>query len=130
LKVEDLDEKSRVVAMARMRGRGKFDPQSELIQRKLELANALSGIAKEAGMSLTHMSMAFALEHPGVTSAIIGPRTQPQLEDLLACADLRLEPGVLDRIDALVPPGTNVNPIDMTSRPLGLGKGGRRRAGA
>jgi aryl-alcohol dehydrogenase (NADP+) len=127
LKVSDLDEKSRVVAMARMRGRGKFDPDSELIQRKLELANALDGIAREAGMPFTHLSIAFVLEHPAVTSAIIGPRTHAQIDDLLTCADVRLKPEVLDRIDALVPPGTNVNPIDLTSRPAGLGKGGRRR---
>ncbi|HMI91562.1 MAG TPA: aldo/keto reductase [Polyangiales bacterium] len=128
LSVKDLDEKSRVVAMARMRGRGKFDPESDLIQTKLELANALNGIAQEAGMPLTHLSIAFVLEHPGVTAAIIGPRTHAQLDDLLACADVRLKPEVIDRIDALVPPGTNVNPFDVTSRPAGLGKAGRRRS--
>ena len=128
LQVKDLGERSRVVAMARLRGRGKFDPESQLIQQKLELANTLNGIATEAGMPFTHMSIAFVLEHPAVTSAIIGPRTYQQLEDLLVCADLRLKPEVLDRIDALVPPGTNVNPIDITSRPSGLGKGGRRRS--
>jgi aryl-alcohol dehydrogenase (NADP+) len=125
LKVEDLQENSRVVAMARMRGT--FNPEGELIQKKLELANALNGIAKEASISLTHLSMGFVMEHPGVTSAIIGPRTYEQLEDLLACADLRLAPAVIDRIDKLVPPGTNVNPIDVTSRPAGLRKPARRR---
>jgi aryl-alcohol dehydrogenase-like predicted oxidoreductase len=128
LSVKDLDEKSRVVAMARMRGRGKFDPENELIQRKLALANALNGIAQEAGMPFTHLSMAFVMEHPAVTAAIIGPRTHAQLDDLLTCADVRLKPEVIDRIDALVPPGTNVNPFDVTSRPAGLGKSGRRRS--
>ena len=128
LKVSDLDERSRVVAMARMRGRGKFDPENELIQTKLRIANALDGIAKEAGMPFTHLSIAFVLEHPSVTSAIIGPRTHAQLDDLLTGADVRLQSAVLDQIDKLVPPGTNVNPFDVTSRPSGLGKGGRRRA--
>jgi len=127
LSVKDLDEKSRVVAMARLRARGKFDPQSELIQKKLELANALNGIAQEAGMPLTHLSIGFVLEHPAVTSAIIGPRTHAQLDDLLTCADVRLKPEVIDRIDALVPPGTNINPFEVNSRPAGLGKSGRRR---
>jgi aryl-alcohol dehydrogenase (NADP+) len=127
LKVEDLTERSRVVLIAKRRG-GTFDPQSELIQRKLTLANALAQLAKEAGVPFAHMSMAFVLEHPAVTSAIIGPRTYEQLEDLLACADLRLDQGLLDRIDALVPPGINVNPIDVTSRPAGLRKSARRRA--
>jgi aryl-alcohol dehydrogenase-like predicted oxidoreductase len=128
LSVKDLDEKSRVVAMARMRNRGKFDPEAELIQKKLELANALNGIAKEAGMPLTHLSIAFVLEHPAVTAAIIGPRTHAQLDDLLTCADVRLPPEVIDRIDALVPPGTNINPFDITSRPAGLTKAHRRRS--
>jgi aryl-alcohol dehydrogenase-like predicted oxidoreductase len=127
LKPEDLTENSRVVLAARMRG-GRFNPESELIRRKLELANALHSLAKEAGHSLTHLSMAFVLEHPAVTSAIIGPRTYEQLEDLLAGADLRLDAAVIDRIDDLVPPGTNVNPMDITSRPAGLRKPGRRRA--
>ncbi len=126
LKREDLKDGSRVVLSARRRG-GTFSPESELIQRKLELANALNGLAGEAGISLTHMAMGFVLEHPGLTSAIIGPRTSEQLEDLLACADLRLDSVVLDRIDDLVPPGTNVNGIDLTSRPAGLRKSARRR---
>ena len=52
--------------------------------------------------------MAWVLEHPAVTSAIIGPRTMDQMTDLLAGADTRLEVGILDRIDELVPPGTTV----------------------
>ena len=49
--------------------------------------------------------MAFTLEHPGVTSAIIGPRTMDQLEDLLGAEDVRLPADVLDRIDELVRAG-------------------------
>jgi aryl-alcohol dehydrogenase-like predicted oxidoreductase len=127
LKPEDLKDSSRVVLAARRRG-GSFNPESELVHKKLELANVLHGLAKEAGLKLAHMSVGFVLEHPGVTSVIIGPRTYDQFEDLLACADLRLDGALLDRIDDLVPPGTNVNAIDMTSRPKGLGKAGRRRS--
>jgi aryl-alcohol dehydrogenase-like predicted oxidoreductase len=128
LKVEDLGERSRVVMAARMRGRGQFDPEADIIKQKLELANALNGIAKEAGIPFTHLSMAFVLEHPAVTSAIIGPRTYEQLEDLLACADVRLDTAVLDRIDKLVPPGTSINGIDGNARPAGMSKSARRRA--
>jgi aryl-alcohol dehydrogenase (NADP+) len=127
LKLEDIKDTSRVALGARRRT-GKFDPQSEFITNKLRLANALDGLAREAGMSLTHMSMAFALEHPVVTSAIIGPRTYEQLEDLLGCADLRLDPALIDKIDGLVPPGTSVNGIDLSSRPMGMRKAARRRA--
>jgi aryl-alcohol dehydrogenase (NADP+) len=126
LKLEDLKDGSRVVLTARRRG-GSFSPESPLILQKLELANALNGLALEAGLSLAHMAMAFVLEHPGLTAAIIGPRTYDQLEDLLACADLKLDSAVLDRIDDIAPPGTNVNGIDLTSRPAGLRKPSRRR---
>jgi aryl-alcohol dehydrogenase (NADP+) len=125
-KPEDLKEDSRVVQGMQRRGGG-FDPEAELIKTKLTLVGKLSAVAEEAGMPLTHMAIAFTLEHPAVTSTIIGPRTYEQLEDLLACADVRLDGQVIDRIDALVPPGTNVNPIDMTSRPAGLTKRHRRR---
>ena len=39
-------------------------------------------------ISLTHLAMAFVVAHPAVTSAIIGPRTMEQLEDLLAGASV------------------------------------------
>ena len=128
LKPADLGERSRVVLAARMRGRGQFDPEAAFIKQKLELANALDGIAKEAGVPFTHLSMGFVLEHPAVTSAIIGPRTYEQLEDLLTGADVRLSTEVLDRIDKLVPPGTSINGIDGNARPAGMSKSVRRRS--
>ena len=79
-------------------------------------------------MSLTHLAMAFVLEHPAVTSAIIGPRTMEQLTDVLAGADVRLTHDVLDRIDKLVPPGTNVNAADAGYQPPSLSRSQRRRS--
>lgn len=35
-------------------------------------------LAQKAGLPLTHLAMAFAIAHPAVTSAIIGPRTMEQ----------------------------------------------------
>jgi aryl-alcohol dehydrogenase-like predicted oxidoreductase len=127
LKAEDFEAGGRVVARG-SRG-GSFDAEAELVQTKLRLANGLKAIADEAGISMTHMAIAFTLEHPGVTSAIIGPRTMEQLEDLLAGAELRLDKAVMDRIDKLVPPGTNVNGLNATARPIGLQKVNRRRPG-
>jgi predicted aldo/keto reductase-like oxidoreductase len=63
-------------------------------------------------MSLTHMALAFAIAHPGVTAALIGPRTMEQLDDLLAAADVTLSDELLDRIDGIVPPGTGVGRMD------------------
>jgi aryl-alcohol dehydrogenase-like predicted oxidoreductase len=90
----------------------RFDTSRPENQRKLELVEELSKVAADAGLPLTHLAQAFVLAHPAVTSAIIGPRTPEQLDDLLAAADVRLDDDVLDRIDELVPPGTNVNPAD------------------
>ena len=81
-------------------------------QRKLEAADALGRFADEAGMSLIEMALAFVIRHPAVTAAIIGPRTMEHLESQLGAGDLVLDDALLDRIDELVPPGTNLNPAD------------------
>jgi len=69
-------------------------------------------VADEAGVSLIELALAFVLEHPAVSAAIIGPRTMEQLESQLSAPGIRLEPAVLDRIDQIAAPGTNVNPED------------------
>jgi aryl-alcohol dehydrogenase-like predicted oxidoreductase len=110
---------------ARIPDRFRFDlPEN---QRKLDLVEELLKLAADAGVSLTHLSMAFVLEHPAVTSAIIGPRTMDQLTDVLAGADVQLSQDVLDRIDELVPPGTNLNAADSGYQPPTLRRSQRRR---
>jgi aryl-alcohol dehydrogenase-like predicted oxidoreductase len=81
-------------------------------EAKLDAAEQLAVLADKAGMSLVHMAVAFVLQHPAVTSAIIGPRTMEQLESQLGAADLVLDDDLLDQIDDVVPPGTNLNPSD------------------
>src|SRR6188508_206557 len=64
---------------AQKRGVGaQFDLSRPENQRKLDLVESLAKISADAGMSMTHMAIAFTLAHPGVTSAIIGPRTMEQ----------------------------------------------------
>src|SRR4249920_809174 len=84
---------------ARVAGRGmgwQFDESRPEVQRKLDLVEELAKIAADAGISMTHLAMAFSVAHPGVTSAIIGPRTLEQLQDLVASADVSLDAGTLD----------------------------------
>lgn len=81
-------------------------------QAKLDAATELAGIADEAGLTLIQLALAFVTTHPAVTSAIIGPRTAEHLRSQLSAADIVLEPAVLDRIDAVVAPGTDLNPDD------------------
>lgn len=68
-------------------------------------------------MSLTHMAMAFVMAHPGVTSAILDPRTMAQFDDLLAGAEVRLADDILDRIDQIVPPGTDIGLNEVNYNP-------------
>ena len=81
-------------------------------QAKLAAVIELQKLADEVGLPLISLALAFVLSHPGVTSPIIGPRTMEQLEAQLEATDIRLEASVLDRIDAIVPPGRNVGGED------------------
>jgi aryl-alcohol dehydrogenase-like predicted oxidoreductase len=81
-------------------------------QRKLDAADALARVADEAGITLIEMALAFVIRHPAVTAAIIGPRTMEHLESQLSAADVPLSDEVLDKIDEIVAPGSNVNPAD------------------
>jgi len=60
---------------------------------------------KRRGLSLTHMSLAFVMAHPGVTSAILGRARCSNLDDLLAGAEFVSATTCWTRIDRIVPPG-------------------------
>ena len=90
--------------------------------------DALLGIAGDAGVSLTHLALAWNVAHPAVTAALIGPRTEAQLADLLGAADVVLDADTLDAIDEVVPPGANLNPADVGWHPPGLAPENRRRS--
>src|ERR1700761_4314543 len=96
-------------------------------QRKLEVADALARVADEAGITLIEMAIAFVIRHPAVTAAIIGPRTMEHFESQLTAADVELSDEVLDKIDAIVAPGVNVNAVDGGYANPALEPGARRR---
>jgi len=98
----------------------RFDLTLPANRAKLDAADALAGVAEEAGLSLIHLALGFVLTHPAITAAIIGPRTMEQLESQLGAADIDLPAEVLDKIDAIVPPGTNLNPADAGYTPPAL----------
>ena len=91
---------------------GRYDLSLPANQRKLEATEALAGLADESGLTLIEMALAFVLGHPAVSAAIIGPRTMEQLESQLGAVDTKLDAAVLDRIDEIVPPGTNFSSAD------------------
>ncbi|MCA1223062.1 aldo/keto reductase [Streptomyces sp. 8L] len=94
------------------RPQARFDMATPANQRKLEAVEQLALLAEDSGLTLIELAVAFVLNHPGVTSAIIGPRTMEQLETFLPTADVTLPADVLDRIDEIVAPGVTVNPAD------------------
>ena len=105
----------------------RYDMSLPANQAKLEAADALAELAEQSGMSLIEMALAFVTTHPAVTAAIIGPRTMEQLESQLPALERTLGADVLDRIDEIVPPGSNVNPNDTGWDPPSLADAARRR---
>ena len=97
-------------------------------EAKFDASERLAAIAAEAGVSLTHLALAWVVEHPAVTAALIGPRTPEQLRDLLGAIDLRLDAATLDAIDEVVAPGSNLNDDDAGWVPAELDAPHRRRA--
>ncbi|MEU2788777.1 aldo/keto reductase [Streptomyces sp. NPDC007100] len=105
----------------------KFDLLVPENARKAEAVTELAKVASEAGLTLPNLATAFVRSHPAVTSVIIGPRTLDQLDSLLDGADVTLDAQVLDRIDAIVPPGTDLNKADSYYTPPALADASLRR---
>jgi len=93
-----------------------WDPDRPDVRDKQERVARLEEIARDAGLSIVQLALGFAIEHPAVTSAILGPRTLAQARELFAVGELRLAPDLLDAIDGIVPPGVDVD--DANWRPV------------
>ncbi|MEU7560246.1 aldo/keto reductase [Streptomyces eurythermus] len=109
------------------RPQARFDMSTPANQRKLDAVEQLAVLAEKAGLTLSELAVAFVINHPGVTSAIIGPRTMEQLEAFLPAADITLSPDILDAIDEIVTPGVTVNPVDNSYGDFELRADQRRR---
>ncbi|GED89887.1 aldo/keto reductase [Streptomyces sp. 6-11-2] len=109
------------------RPQARFDMTTPANQRKLDAVERLAVLAEKSGLTLIELAVAFVINHPGVTSAIIGPRTMEQLEAFLPAADVTLSSDVLDAIDEIVAPGVTVNPVDNSYGDFELRVDQRRR---
>jgi aryl-alcohol dehydrogenase-like predicted oxidoreductase len=105
----------------------RFDLSQPANQRKLDAVEDLAQLADEAGITLIELAIAFVLNHPAITAAILGPRTMEQLRSQLPAGDVVLDDAVLDRIDEIVAPGTTVNPVDNSFANPALESAARRR---
>jgi len=105
----------------------RFDPALPGNAAKFAAVERLAELAADTGCSLPQLAVGFTVAHPAVTSVIIGPRTMDQLTGLLDGASLALDDATLDRIDEIVPPGTNLYPPDDAWRPPALTSPALRR---
>ena len=86
----------------------RFDITVPSNRARLDAVEELAKVADEAGLTMIQLALGFVTAHPAVTSALIGPRTPDHLHSQLAAADTVLAADVLDAIDAIVPPGTDL----------------------
>jgi len=106
---------------------GRYDLDQPENQQKLAAADALGQLADQAGVSLVHLALAWVINNPAVTSAIIGPRTMEQFTSQIGALDVSLSADVLDRIDEIVPPGTNFTWADAGYTPPTIAEARLRR---
>jgi aryl-alcohol dehydrogenase-like predicted oxidoreductase len=86
----------------------RFDTSIPANRARLDAVERLAKVAADADLTMIQLALGFATAHPAVTSAIIGPRTLDHLHSQLAAADTVLSADVLDAIDAIVAPGTDL----------------------
>ena len=105
----------------------RFDLSQPANQRKLDAVEDLAQLADTVGITLIELAIAFVLNHPAITAAILGARTMEQLQSQLPAGDVVIDDAVLDRIDEIVAPGTTVNPVDNSFANPALQPAARRR---
>ncbi|MER6086133.1 aldo/keto reductase [Streptomyces sp. NPDC001833] len=105
----------------------RFDPAAPGNAAKYAAVERLVALTEEVGCTLPELAVAFPLVHPAVTSVIIGPRTMDQLTASLKGAELVLDDEVLDRIDDIVAPGTDLYRADGVWQPPSLTDQSARR---
>jgi aryl-alcohol dehydrogenase-like predicted oxidoreductase len=98
----------------------RFDTTIPANQARMDAVEQLAKVADEAGLTMIALALGFVTAHPAVTSAIIGPRTLDHLHSQLAAADTELSADVLDAIDAVVAPGTDLAPDEKHDTPPAL----------
>ncbi|MCH0566555.1 MULTISPECIES: aldo/keto reductase [unclassified Streptomyces] len=98
----------------------RFDMTLAHNRARLDAVERLAGVAEEAGLTLIELALGFVTAHPAVTGALIGPRTPEHLRSQLAAADTVLSADVLDAIDAVVAPGTDLAPHEKHDTPPAL----------
>jgi aryl-alcohol dehydrogenase-like predicted oxidoreductase len=84
-------------------------------QRGIEAAQKVAAIARDHGLTSSQLALLWVKDQPGVTSPIIGPRTEAHLEDALAVLEMSLDDETAAAMDGIVPPGTAIADFHNTS---------------
>ena len=70
-----------------------------LSDRILERVQNLKPIADDAGLSMAQLALAWVLQNDNVAAAIVGASRPEQIKDNAGASGIKLEPGLLTRID-------------------------------
>ncbi|GAA4679764.1 aldo/keto reductase [Streptomyces chumphonensis] len=98
----------------------RFDTTTPSNRARLDAVEQLAKVADEAGLTMIQLALGFVTAHPGVTSALLGPRTLDHLHAQIAAADITLPADVLDAIDGIVAPGTDLAAHEKNDTPPAL----------
>jgi aryl-alcohol dehydrogenase-like predicted oxidoreductase len=98
----------------------RFDTAVPANRARLDAVEQLAKLAAEAGLTMIQLALGFVTAHPGVTSAIIGPRTLDHLNSQLDAADTVLSDELLDVVDSIVAPGVDLAPDEKIDTPPAL----------
>src|SRR5262249_6584185 len=83
------------------------DPGGRLKQVPTEKLEALKALADTNGMSLAHLALAWVAGQPGITSPIIGARSEKQLRESVEACQAKLPEEMLKQIDEIFAPGSH-----------------------
>jgi aryl-alcohol dehydrogenase-like predicted oxidoreductase len=72
-----------------------------LTDQNLRLAQDMGGLASEIGCTVSQLTLAWVMQRPGITSALVGATKVAQQDDNLKAVELHVPPEILDRITEL-----------------------------
>lgn len=75
-------------------------------EANFDLMEAMEGVAREAGVKLAQLTLAWVMARPGVTSAIVGASRPEQVAQNVSACEVGLPQEIMDRVTALSEPFT------------------------
>jgi aryl-alcohol dehydrogenase-like predicted oxidoreductase len=75
----------------------------------------LKPIAEEAGLTMAQLAVAWVLQNPNVSAAIIGAARPEQVRENVRASGVRLDPGLMARIDDVLGPAVVTDPAETAS---------------